>query len=473
MKRTLLVKLTICYVLIAVTMFVFLNTYCVNRIKHQLICEKKSVLYKEAHLISSEYMAKYYCNKLSLDDLKTQLSTIDTFLSTRIWIVKENGTIVADTRGNTDNIWFSNVNDIDPNFLSNNYVVNNTLNGAFSEPMLSVVYAVTSNLQVRGYIVMHISMESIDTSTINYSDFTNISLILFNFVLILIFAYVYFITIRPIQKIKTGIKEYTNGNFSYKLNLKGTDEFYQLAAAINYMASELKELDEYQKKFVANVSHDFRSPLTSIKGYAEAILDGTIPTEAQNKYLEIISFETDRLTKLTSNLLTLNNIKYNGAFLEIAPFDIHTVIKNTSASFEGICTKKKITLELTFYGQENLVNGDIGKIQQVLYNLLDNAIKFSHSNSTIHISTTEKNEKIYVSIRDRGIGIPKDSILKIWDRFYKTDNSRGKDKKGTGLGLSIVREIINAHGENITVASTEGVGTEFIFSLPIYQEDMD
>ena len=108
----------------------------------------------------------------------------------------------------------------------------------------------------------------------------------------------------------------------------------------------------------------------------------------------------------------------------------------------------------------------MGKIQQVLYNLIDNAIKFSHHNSTIYVETTEKNEKVFVSVKDTGIGIPKDSIPKIWERFYKTDLSRGKDKKGSGLGLAITKEIIQAHNENINVISTEGIGTEFIFSLP-------
>lgn len=125
-----------------------------------------------------------------------------------------------------------------------------------------------------------------------------------------------------------------------------------------------------------------------------------------------------------------------------------------------------VSIELILSGKVLFVTGDVGKIQQVLYNLIDNAIKFSHNNSTITIETTEKNEKVFISVKDTGIGIPKDSIKKVWDRFYKSDYSRGKDKKGTGLGLTIVKEIIQAHNENIDVISTEGIGTEFIFSLP-------
>ena len=136
----------------------------------------------------------------------------------------------------------------------------------------------------------------------------------------------------------------------------------------------------------------------------------------------------------------------------------------------GEGTESGIRFNLILSGEQLFVTADFSKIQQVLYNLIDNAIKFSHPDSTITIETTEKNDKVFVSVKDTGIGIPKDSLKKIWERFYKTDLSRGKDKRGTGLGLSIVKEIIQAHGENINCISTEGVGTEFIFTLPIAKE---
>jgi len=186
----------------------------------------------------------------------------------------------------------------------------------------------------------------------------------------------------------------------------------------------------------------------------------------QDKYLGIVLFETERLTKLTTNLLALNTFDNNGKILEITSFDINHIIKQTAATFEGICTKKKISFKLVFSDRETFVDADLSKIQQVLYNLIDNAIKFSHQNSNIKVSTAVKGDKVFVAVKDYGIGIPKDSIKKIWERFYKLDTSRGKDKKGTGLGLSITKEIINAHNENINVISTENVGTEFIFSLP-------
>ena len=193
--------------------------------------------------------------------------------------------------------------------------------------------------------------------------------------------------------------------------------------------------------------------------------DGTIPYEMQEKYLDIVIFETERLRKLTSSLLTLNSYDTKKTLLDIGTFDINLMIKNTVATFEGVCNPKKISFVLTFSNREQYVTADIGKIQQVLYNLIDNAVKFSYPNSSIQIQVTEQNEKVFISVKDSGIGIPKDSVSKVFDRFYKTDLSRGKDKTGTGLGLSIAKEIVLAHKENIDVISTEGVGTEFIFSL--------
>ena len=290
---------------------------------------------------------------------------------------------------------------------------------------------------------------------------------MFTLVLIL-FTYVVYI---PIRKITKGADAYAAGNFDAKIDVHSNDEIGYLAASLNYMANELNSLEEDQRKFISNVSHDFRSPLTSIKGYIEAMLDGTIPPEMQEKYLKIILFETERLNKLTQSLLELNKYGSHGIMLDISDFDINHTIRMTVQTFEGVCTEKRISFNLILSGEELYVTADMSKIQQVLYNLIDNAIKFSHHDSAITIETTEKNDKVFVSVKDTGIGIPKESIKRIWERFYKSDLSRGKDKKGTGLGLSIVKEIIAAHGQNINCISTEGVGTEFIFTLPMKKEE--
>ena len=284
-------------------------------------------------------------------------------------------------------------------------------------------------------------------------------------------AVIWLMVILPLHRLRKAAGEYVLGHYNTPISMKREDEIGFLSDTLDFMAMSLKDFDEDQRKLISNVSHDFRSPLTSIKGYIEAILDGTIPYEMQEKYLNIVLRETERLTKLTSGLLTLNSMDPKQNRLYKSRFDINTAIKNTTATFEGTCTAKRVSVDLLFSDRESYVYADMGKIQQVLYNLIDNAIKFSRPDSTITIETTVKYEKIFVSIRDTGIGIPKESLNKIWERFYKTDASRGKDKKGTGLGLAIVKDIIKMHEENINVISTEGVGTEFIFSLSRADEE--
>lgn len=465
MKQTLWMKLIIFYLVFAFLMIFLLNTLGQSRYEGKLIQDRKSLLYKEAASISSEYMTNFYNDTLSLPNLTTQIKTIGSILEARILIVNSSGQIISDTKGSVDLNNPVNVLDIDPDFLDVTFADNIKLKGVITEPMIRVVYRFIYNYQVRGYIVILSSMKQVHYESLKLIDVINICFFVFLIFAFLLFAGIYYTFLHPINKINKAALEYTKGNYTYPLKLKRQDEYGLLAGSLSYMAGEISKLDDYQKRFVANISHDFRSPLTSIKGFAEALQDGTIPYEMKDKYLGIILFETERLNKLTTSLLALNSFENHGTMLEITSFDINHIIKKTAESFEGICRDKKITLNLIFSAKETLVDADMGKIQQVLYNLLDNAIKFSHSNSSIKISTLEKGDKVFISVKDHGIGIPKESIKRVWERFYKSDTSRGKDKKGTGLGLSITKEIITAHNENINVISTQGVGTEFIFTL--------
>ncbi len=472
MKRSLVLKFISCYILVAISLFTILNTYGVSRIQHSLVEDKKNVLYEEATLIASEYMKNFFMENLSLVGLSTQLRAIDTFLDTRIWFVQTDGTIFLDTQDSSISSKKINLNELSPDLLLGTpFSENLTIPGLIKEPMLTLVYPISYNYTLRGYIIMHTPLDEIKSASIIYTDIINICFLLFLLIMFLVFTYIYFLTVRPLHLIGKAAKEYSDGHYQYPLNINSQDEYRDLANSISYMAGELNSLDDYQKKFVANISHDFRSPLTSIKGYAEAIKDGTIPYELQGKYLDIILFETERLNKLTANLLELNSFKNKGILLDISTFDINQVIKQTAESFEGSCRSRNINLDLVFSAKEIYVDADMGKIQQVLYNLIDNAIKFSHADSKIKISSELQSEKVFISIKDYGVGIAKDNLKKVWDRFYKIDTSRGKDKKGTGLGLSITKEIIIAHRENINLISTEGVGSEFIFTLSCSQQE--
>ena len=455
-------KFILGYLIFGLLGFVTIATLSSQFTSQYLTEEKAGILYDEATLIANTYSTQYRGKAQDLQTAYPQLQAVATFLQTEIWIVDREGNIIVDSSSDKTG---DTIKNFDPTATGNHVYMTGDYFGLFPYDVLSVSAPITGNFQTYGYVIMHLPISVVQA---NRNDILNIvyltSAIIFGLSLVILLVFnktVY----RPLKAITKAVKEYAAGNLTYHLHLNTDDEMSYLAATLDYMSSELNQMEEYQRNFIANVSHDFRSPLTSIKGYLEAIIDGTIPPELQDKYLHIVISETERLTKLTEGLLSLNSLDQKG-FLTRTDFDINRVIKDTAASFEGTCSTKNIVFELTFLEPVEMVYADFGKIQQVLYNLIDNAIKFSHSDSVIYIQTSVRHEKVFVSVKDTGIGIPKDSIKKIWERFYKTDLSRGKDKKGTGLGLSIVKEIIQAHGENIDVISTQGVGTEFIFSLP-------
>ncbi|MCI8390912.1 MAG: HAMP domain-containing protein [Roseburia sp.] len=471
MKRTLYPKFLAGYVMYGLIGFLVITTFTYRMTYRFVEMREAAGLYRESALISSSYAEHYFSQSMSLEEIQAPLAALASYLSGEIWIVDTRGTVLL----NTAKPQTTDAPEVIPDFsvtdFGNKYYQTGTFYGQFTTEQLSVFSPITANYKVRGYVIIHKptgSLVSYANGLITISYQTLALLFLAALIMLILFTYVIYIPIRRITKTADA---YAAGNFDARIELHSGDEIGYLAASLNYMASELHTLEEDQKKFVSNVSHDFRSPLTSIKGYVEAMLDGTIPVEMQDKYLNIILFETERLNKLTSSLLELNKFGAHGMILDITDFDINYTIRMTVQTFEGICKDKRISFSLILTGEKLFVSADMSKIQQVLYNLIDNAIKFSHTDSSITVETTAKNDKIFISVKDTGIGIPKDSIKKIWERFYKTDLSRGKDKKGTGLGLSIVREIIQAHGENINCISTEGVGTEFLFTLPLAKEN--
>ena len=464
LRRTLYLKFLAAYLLFGFFCVITIATVTSERTLSHLTRERADSLYREASLVSSRYATQIYEDRANVEIARAQLRAIDTYISAPIWLINNSGKVIFNSRLGEDEETDEVYADFDPT-TSGSYYMTGDFYGAFDEETLSVFSPITSRFKVVGYVVIHTPMQNIIASRneiLNISYLTLGIILLLSLIILVVFT---FIVYRPLTKITHAAEEYARGNMDYKTDIHGRDEMGYLAGTLDFMASEISRSEENQRKFIANVSHDFRSPLTSIKGYLTAMLDGTIPADMHDKYLMIVENETDRLTKLTNGLLELNSLNSQGMVLEYSDFDINAVIKQTAETFGGICMDKKISIELILTGETLFVHADMGKIQQVLYNLLDNAIKFSHTNSIIKVETTEKNGKIFVSVKDSGIGIPKDSLKLVFDRFYKTDLSRGKDKKGTGLGLSIVKEIINAHKENINVVSTEGVGSEFIFTL--------
>ena len=466
MKSTLHLKFLILYIVFAFLSLFTVNAMFPSLVSNQLYEATADTLYQQATLTASDYLPDYFSNKLNQSDVTKQLQGMSAYSDSSVWLVDQGGKVLAYSKSESTEIIPLKIRDFNPaESGSSNYLVGD-YHKYFGKKVITVIAPITHNWSTKGYLMIHKSCDDLrDAEAAMMKNIYILLLVVFFFSFILLLG-IHFIIYRPLTKITDAAKQYASGNLDVVIPIDSEDELGYLSASLNYMSSQLKDMEDYQKKFIGNVSHDFRSPLTSIKGYVEAIADGTIPPEFQDKYLKIILFETERLTDLTQDLLTLNEFDTKNLLLDKTHFNVHEMIRNTAASFEGTCTTKKISIELLFATRNLDVFADARKIQQVLYNLIDNAIKFSETDSTVTIETTERADKVFISIKDNGIGIPRKSLNKIWERFYKSDLSRGKDKKGTGLGLAIVKEIIQAHNEKINVISTEGVGTEFVFSLP-------
>ncbi|SHI64953.1 HAMP domain-containing histidine kinase [Parasporobacterium paucivorans] len=463
MNRTLYSNILLAYILFAVCAFLVLFRFTSDRFYLHLVKNEAEIMYDNAYLISSQY--DLYDIQSGPEDkrLSAFLSTMSGTLDARIRILDESGTVLVDSKEASPS---GTIVSFDTSYFEGNYYRIGTFFDTFKEDVLSVYLPITGNYTTTGYIVLNASLDSVvpeQEYILGQIYISFLIILLLSLVFLVIF---YLMVYKPIRKICGALSEYAKGNLSYPPpEIKADNELGMISVSLGLVASELKTLKVEQNKFIANVSHDFRSPLTSIKGYIEAMKDGTIPPEMQEKYLDTVLFETQRLTKLTESILSLNTGEKAGSRLRYQVFDINTIVKHTVEALEGICQKKKITVHLTFEERSYMVWADMEKIQQVVYNLVDNAVKFSNAKSKINISVYDKGEKVFVSVKDNGVGIPKENLNKIWERFFKTDQSRGRDKTGTGLGLAITKEIIQEHNENINVISTKNVGSEFIFTL--------
>ena len=268
-----------------------------------------------------------------------------------------------------------------------------------------------------------------------------------------------------IDAINSATKEIAKGKFDTRLNFSSKVEITELAQGFNKMAESLKISDASKRDFVSNAAHELRSPMTSINGFVEGMLDGTIPKEKYTEYLTIVSSEVKRLTKLVNNMLDLSRIESGRETLTFTEFDITELIRRVIIRFGQKIDSKGIVPEINMPETKVRVIADPDKIERILQNLIDNAIKFTPAGKRLIISCTPKDKKVYVSVKDEGAGISKEDLKFIWDRFYTVDKAHTGHKSGTGLGLAIVKSIIEQHGQEISVSSEQGIGTEFVFTL--------
>ena len=273
-------------------------------------------------------------------------------------------------------------------------------------------------------------------------------------------------SMKPLREIGRAAKSFSRGKYNVRVKVRGNDELAELADSFNKMAIAIESKDEMQKNFLSNVSHDLKTPMTTIAGFIDGILDGAIPVEKQEYYLNIIKNDVKRLSRLVTSLLDISRLQSGERKFEFKQFNVCELARQTVLSFENQLEDKKLNVEFDTDEFDMMAYGDTDAINQVIYNLCHNAIKFSKNEGLYRVSIKyEGSDKVRFTMYNEGIGISSEDLPFVFDRFYKSDKSRGLDKTGTGLGLFIAKTIIEAHSNEITVNSEYEKWCEFSFTL--------
>lgn len=344
-----------------------------------------------------------------------------------------------------------------------------SLDGMYENSHYVVAVPVNAADTVIGYVFVTTAIDNmLGTWSSFFSFVAIISLTVFVIAVMLSFVFSKKMS-EPLDEIAAASRKFARGDFSVRVKQveEPTEEMGALIESFNKMADSLESSEKRRSEFIANISHELRTPMTTIAGFADGILDGAIPAAEQEKYLRSIRDETRRLSRLVRNMLDVSQV--NAAISDPTrrkPFDLTELMLQTLLSFESRAGAKNLDVDPQIPDDHIMVTADKDAITQVIYNLLDNAVKFASPGSCIELRLYKQDGKAYVSVKDYGETIPPDDLPFIFDRFHKSDRSRSLDKEGVGLGLYLVKAIINSHDEDIAVTSHDGM-TEFVFTLPL------
>lgn len=341
-----------------------------------------------------------------------------------------------------------------------------TLSGYYRHRLLSVALPIVDDAGLfRGAVII-----STPTSAIMqlFANFLRGVFAISLFVLLLAAALIYFVSqrfTRPIKDMAAAARSFSRGDFSARVRVSGHDEVADLARSFNSMADSLGQLEQLRSEFIANVSHELKTPMTTIGGFVDGIIDGTIPKDREDYYLGIVSAEIQRLSRLVQKLLLATRLQSGMQDLNITTVDISSIVTSAALGAEQAIEEKRLDVDIDLPESRLLVRADADAITQVVTNLIDNAVKYSDEGGRISVSITERSGRVFVSVFNTGRGISKEQLPYIFDRFYKTDRSRGMDKASTGLGLYIVKSILNNLGQEIVAESEYGKWARFTFTL--------
>lgn len=465
-KNSLFSKMVIAYTLIISISFTIIAAFLSFWFQDYFLNNRKEQLTNQISIIE-RFANEYLQGAISYEELNGSLIFISGYINDDILLIDKSGYVYIATsnkfktfigkqlfvqeleqlsKGN----YFESISNYGDMFQEKTYVL--------GEPIKSL------EGDFNGAVIINVSMESLDKSLNNVFKIIWVSAVLLVIAsCIVIYYFVQKIIVNPLSQMSLVARKIAAGDVNKRVEIHTDDEVGEFAESFNVMADSLEKVEQNRKEFISNVSHELRSPITSIKGFIGGIIDGVIPEEKHNYYLQIAYEEIGRLTRLINELLDLSAVESGKYTLEMKSIDINETVRLCILRNEARVKGKKLNVEVFFEEDELIVLADEDKIMQVITNLLDNAIKYADDGGLITISCKSKGKKAYISIFNEGPLIPEEDIKYIWDRFYKVDKSRTQ-KVSTGLGLSIVKKIITLFDEEIWVEN-KADGVIFTFTL--------
>ena len=460
----------VCMVAMGIAMLFFVADYWEEEKKQNLIENAEQVVDMVYNVASFDHLNKTIIVHEE-DYFKITISTIAKSIDATINIVDNKGDILYSSETNYNSGDTATVpSDILAKTAIGEYFDTKTLGGFYDTTHYTAGVPIRTAKRT-GTIVAYcyVSTKSSFVSGLVMATMrTFLAAAITTMLLSLVFIYVlsYHLS-QPLRQMSNAAKKFAVGDFSARVNVSSQDEVGELALAFNHMADSLTASEGMRRSFIANVSHELKTPMTTIAGFIDGMLDGTIPPERHRHYMNIVSLEVKRLSRLVQSMLALSRIDNGELKLNCREFEMFSVIVNVLAGFEHKISEKNIEIK----GLEDFVslkvNADPDLMHQVVYNLIENAVKFTNENGYISFSAIETKYDITVAIENSGPGIPPEDIRYIFDRFYKTDKSRSVDKKGMGLGLFITKSIMRLHSGYIYVESEPDKYTRFTFKLPL------
>lgn len=468
MRKSIFAKyFTIVAAIISVSVIIF-SCIVIGSSQRQWIENKNALLSRNVRTVSeilSDPTNRYEYGKVQIYQT---IDVISSIIDSTMFIVDENGQCyyaTGESKSAPGNGAF-----VDSSVISKatkgKYVETGTLGGALEERCFIVGYPVIINNVQNGVVFASVPMRQSSTYTAGI-----FKIILYAGIIVMLIAFLasYLASAqmtKPLRQMAQVVKKIESGDFSARLPVDRKDEMGLLADSINKMAVSVGQLEGMRRDFISSVSHELKTPMTTISGFVDGILDGTIPKEESSKYLQIVSDETKRLSRLVNSMLQLSRLQSETIKLNKTTFNLSDMIISVFLSFEQKIEDKHLEISGLDLLRPVSITADRDLIYQVVYNLTENAIKFTPEGGTISVTSNVEKQLVKFSIRNTGEGLRQSEMAKIFERFYKTDRSRSNDKTGMGFGLYIVKTIVGLHNGKITVGSVLGEYTQFDVTLP-------